>query len=342
MDYRFRAIPVSGQYLLFDPEGDPVEDANRFLRAIAVRGLSPKTIRAYGFDLLVLYRWMAKAEKEFGSLTQTDLFDFLAAERDRKANPKSINRRLSVFHLYYRYCYAKEMSVGIRVNSPSPYYTGPGRDHFLGLWRARRRDRLQLRVKVPRPLVEPLKVTEVNRFFRSLSRYRDVGIALLLLLCGLRSSEVLSLELEDIDFINKLVRVHGKGNKERVLPLPESLASALYRYCTLERPLNCKTHAFFVVLQGDRRGSPMTATGLRSLFRHRRRSLNLHRAHAHRFRHTFGADMARAGVRLPILQRLMGHANGSTTLQYIHLSMADIADEYQRVITKIQRRYETP
>ena len=84
----------------------------------------------------------------------------------------------------------------------------------------------------------------------------------------------------------------------------------------------------------------MTAAGLRSLFRHRRgATAQLANANAHRLRHTFGADMARSGVRLPILQRMMGHADGKTTLQYVNLSMADIAAEYSRAIASIERRY---
>lgn len=58
------------------------------------------------------------------------------------------------------------------------------------------------------------------------------------------------------------------------------------------------------------------------------------------FRHTFACDLARSGVRLPVLQRMMGHANGTTTLQYIHLSMADINEEYQHVMATLQKRYE--
>ena len=85
----------------------------------------------------------------------------------------------------------------------------------------------------------------------------------------------------------------------------------------------------------------MTTAGLRSLFRYRRREDELSNANAHRFRHTFGADMARAGVRLPILQRMMGHAKAETTLQYINLAMTDIAAEYRRASKVIQRRYRS-
>lgn len=83
----------------------------------------------------------------------------------------------------------------------------------------------------------------------------------------------------------------------------------------------------------------MTPAGLRSLFRHRRRRRVLAIANPHRFRHTFGADMARAGVRLPILQQMMGHADLKTTLQYVRLSMADVADEFRRALKKIASRY---
>jgi len=63
-------------------------------------------------------------------------------------------------------------------------------------------------------------------------------------------------------------------------------------------------------------------------------------ANAHRFRHTFGADMARAGVRLPILQQMMGHADLKTTLLYIRLSMADVAEEFRRATSKLAGRYK--
>jgi integrase len=83
----------------------------------------------------------------------------------------------------------------------------------------------------------------------------------------------------------------------------------------------------------------MTPEGLRNLFRFRRRRSSLQSANAHRFRHTFGTDMARAGVRLPILQRMMGHADMATTLQYIELSLVDVADAYSKAIATIEGRY---
>jgi len=328
----------SGFHRLVSPTGK-IDPANRFLEALEVRGLSQKTVRAYAYDILVLYRWLLASKRQFKRIRQTELFEFIAWDKQRGANPRSINRRLSVYRHFYRFSFNKELPLGIRVSTPSPHFAGPGRDHFLGIWRARRRDRLQLRVRTPRTIVEPLSQADVNQFFKTLTRFRDLSIVLLLLLCGLRSSEVLSIDVEDVDFLNERIRILGKGNRERILPLPQRLADSLRSYIRLERPQQSKTKKLFLVLQGPKRGKPMTITGFRSLFRHRRNAWSIPKANPHRWRHTFACDLARCGVRLPVLQRILGHANGATTLQYIHLSMTDINAEYQRVISQIHKRY---
>jgi integrase len=189
-------------------------------------------------------------------------------------------------------------------------------------------------------MIEPLSVSQVNGFLASVSHYRDIAIVLLMLLCGLRSLEVRNLGLADIGFTEKMLRVRGKGNRERALPMPELVANSIRKYLHLERPPESPSDRLFLVLRGKRRGQPMTASGLRSLFRVRRRiQPELGPANPHRFRHTFGADMARAGVRLPVLQRMMGHSSGMTTLRYIQLSVTDIAQEYGRAMERIGERY---
>jgi integrase len=160
-----------------------------------------------------------------------------------------------------------------------------------------------------------------------------------MLLCGLRSREVIALGVADVDFDERRLLVKGKGDKERILPLPAIVLRSLRDYLRLERPSLCKTSALFVVLQGARRGRAMTTSGLRSLFRHRRRETKIRNANPHRLRHTFGSDMARAGVRLPILQKMMGHQDSKMTLKYIHLSMSDVAAEFERAAKQIHKRY---
>lgn len=313
-------------------------EANRFLRALELRGLSPKTLRAYAYDFVILYRWLADTQRRLGDLGADDLLEYIAAQRDAGAQPSTINRRLTTCRLLYRFTVGKDLT-STRF-SPAPHYRGRGRDRHLGLHSLPRQTRLMLRVKTPRRVVEPLTVVEVRKFLRTLRRYRDLALVHLMLLCGLRSMEVLQLTVSDVALDTRELRVRGKGSKERMLPLPGLVVQVLRDYLQWERPARAKGDELFVVLQGRQLGASMTQAGLRNIFRHRRRTRrDLARANPHRFRHTFGADMARARVRLPILQRMMGHEHGRTTLQYIHLSMADIADEYQRAIHEIEKRY---
>lgn len=332
----------AGMFRLVDDRDHALlRSANDFLDAIAARGLSSATIRAYAFDLVLLARWLEKSERQLEALEPADLVEFIRSQRETGAHPRSINRRLITCRLLYRFVVGNEIGGLQGLSLPGAHYKGSGRG-ALGLHARRKRQQLMMQVKVPRTIVEPLSQEQVVAFLRSLRRYRDLAIVYLMLFCGLRSQEVLSLCTSDVNVFDRRLRVHGKGNRERMLPLPDELIPVLNDYTRLERPLDALAGPLFVVLQGRRRGHPMTAAGLRSLFRYRRGrfSETLANANAHRFRHTFGADMARAGVRLPVLQRMMGHADAKTTLQYIHLSMADIAAEYHRAIEVIAKRYE--
>jgi integrase/recombinase XerD len=337
-----RALRVTTQqashHVLVDGDG-PITEANDFLSTLKTRGLSPQTIRAYAYDLLLLYRWMHAAGKILRELASPDLIDFIAAQRAAKAEPKSINRRLTTVRLLYRFWLDRELGVGARLSLPGPHYKGPGRDHYLGIHQLRRRGVRKLRVVESRKLVDPLTPEQVRAFLRSLTRYRDLSIIYLMLFCGLRSHEVLALRVGDIVGGDGRIRVRGKGGRERALPLPDVLAQTIRQYEQLERPRNGTEDRLFLALQGKQRGRPMTLAGLRNLFRHRRKRAVLTTANPHRFRHTFGADMARAGVRLPILQLMMGHADLKTTMQYVRLSMADVADEFRLALTKLTARY---
>ena len=179
----------------------------------------------------------------------------------------------------------------------------------------------------------PLTTEEVAKFWGTFRTYRDLGLVGLMLLDGLRSCEVLALELADVQLSEGQMRVHGKGNKQRVVPLPQEISEVLWNYLRLERPTT-NSPALFVSLKGRQRGQAMTAAGLRSLFRHHRVLSQVRHANPHRARHTFGTDMVRAGMSLPALQRLMGHSQITTTIKYVNLAPEDIWNEYALAIEK--------
>lgn len=327
---------VGGQIAVVDDDGTPVGDAGRFLEWSAVRGFSPRTIEAYAYDLALILRWLRAQGRDLAKLDSGDLLRFIASERERNCQAKSINRRLATLRLFYRFVRGAEL----------PGSTEPGvgsrwrkRDWELGLQAIPSRALRKVRVREPRRLVTPLTPAQVQAFLATLHRFRDLAIVYLMLLCGLRSAEALQLRCDSVDLVDRRVRVMGKGSKERVVPLPRLAATVIERYLAVERPRSA-CDRLFVLVRGSRRGQPMTRASLRRVFRDSRAALpTLSNANPHRFRHTFGADMAREGVRLPVLQRMMGHAHPETTLQYVNLSATDIAAEFEKAITAIEARY---
>src|SRR2546426_2911409 len=162
---------------------------------------------------------------------------------------------------------------------------------------------------------------------------RDLAIVGLMLLQGLRSAEVLALNRDDALLSEAQLRVRGKGNKFRFLPLAPETVQLLEHYLRLERPNPCSA-ALFVSLKGRLRGARMTPAGLRSLFRYHRQTTSIPLANPHRFRHTFASDMIRAGMSLPALMQLMGHADIQTTLLYVQVTPQDVYLQYARAVAQ--------
>ncbi len=90
-----------------------LDEANKFLRALEVRGLSPDTVRAYAYDLLAIYRWLDLTDRRLLDLQQCDLIEFIAEQRKSGAEPSSINRRLTTCGLAYRFWTDKDMERGV-------------------------------------------------------------------------------------------------------------------------------------------------------------------------------------------------------------------------------------
>jgi integrase len=176
-------------------------------------------------------------------------------------------------------------------------------------------------------------VDQVAQFWSGFRTARDMAIVGLMLLQGLRSKEVIGVDCEDVQLAESRICVHGKGNKVRLLPLAPDTVRLLDHYLRLERPAACGS-ALFVSLKGRARGTRITTAGLRSLFRYHRLISGVPSAHPHRFRHTFASDMVRAGISLPALMNLMGHASISTTMIYVQVSPRDVLEQYARAVAK--------
>jgi hypothetical protein len=133
MTARVERDQKSGRCHVVDDATGPLEEINAFLRAMTTRGLSLLTVRAYAFDLTSAYRWMTVTKRTLAELTRADLLDFVAHEKERGAEPASINRRLIALRLLHRFWHPNGMGTAAGESLPSPHYRGRGRDRRLGL-----------------------------------------------------------------------------------------------------------------------------------------------------------------------------------------------------------------
>ena len=321
--------PSLSPYRLLDEQSREITWANTFLDTLRVRQLSPRSLRAYAFDLLHFARWaLASPPHPLAELTQSALLDYLRHQLDQQSPPSTatVNRRLLVIHCLFRFHHGREIPSG-----QSHLQRTFIQRSALGYGRPRTAITRRLRLKHSSPLVEPLTAAQVSRFWNSFRTFRDLAIVGLMLLDGLRSCEVLALTLHDLRLPESNFYVTGKGNRQRKLPLPPEIRSVLEKYLLLERPTS-HSPALFLSLKGPHRGLPLSLSGLRSLFRHHRSRSQVPLANPHRFRHTFGTDMIRAGISLPALQKLMGHASIHTTMLYVQLCPQDVWREYANAV----------
>ena len=270
--------PSASPHRLLDEQGHEIDWANSFLDAQRRRQLSLCSLRAYAFDLLHFARW---SQQPLSELTESALLDYVGHQLDQQPQPtpQTVNHRLTVVRCLYRFHLGQEIPSGSSHLQRSCIKYSP-----LGYGRPCRAMVSQLRLKQPQRVITPLSGQQVKQFWNSFHAFRDLALVGLLLLDGLRSCEVRTLQLEDFQAASAQLRVLGKGNKQRLLPLPQDLIDAIETYLRLERP-RTNSAALFVSLKGQRRGQPMTSAGFRSLFRHHRVESQVLNANPHRFRH---------------------------------------------------------
>jgi integrase/recombinase XerD len=313
--------------------GCEVDWINRYLDREYVRRLANTSLRIYGYHLLHFVRWWESVHDtgdiREGDLTESTLLDYVRFQSSQQPRPSSstINDRVAVAERAIRSVFPEAP-----CQIASGFHQAFLRRKPMGLGRPRMA-MSRLRVKVPKRNMVPLSVNEVARFWSSFRTARDLAIVGLMLLQGLRSAEVLALNRDDALLSEAQLRVRGKGNKFRFLPLAPETVQLLEHYLRLERPNPCSA-ALFVSLKGRARGTRMTAAGLRSLFRYHRQTTSIPLANPHRFRHTFASDMIRGGMSLPALMQLMGHADIQTTLLYVSVTPQDVYLQYARAVAQ--------
>ena len=277
------------------------------------RGLSRNTLDAYRTDLLQYGAFLAGRGRGATDADCGDVADFLAGLATGgggrpPASAATINRKAACLRSFYRHLRRQEL-VG---DDPTARLAPPAKS---------------------RRLPRVLSYAEVKRLLESVRgadpiALRDRALLEVMYGCGLRASEAVGLEVGDVDLRRGFVRPHGKGGKDRVVPLGREAAAAVTRYLRSGRPelVGARPEPSLFV---NFRGGPLTRQGLYKVIRRHAAGVGLEgRMSPHTLRHSFATHLLAGGCDLRSVQEMLGHADVSTTQLYTHLSPERIRDVY--------------
>ena len=283
------------------------ELVDRFLDAIWMeRGLSKNTLGAYRADLMTLGRGLSKNNKSIEMADKSDLLEFIAGRVEGGAKPRSTARQLSSFRRFFRYI----MREGMRSSDPTADIAMP---------------------RIGRSLPKSLTEDEVDALLHAPNTdeslgHRDRAMLELLYATGLRVSELINLKQSQVNFNQGVLRIVGKGDRERLIPLGEESQRWLRDFINgprMEILLERQTDYLFPTRRGDR----MTRQAFWHIIkRYAEKAGVRQKMSPHSLRHAFATHLLNHGADLRVVQMLLGHSDLSTTQIYTHVARERLKD----------------
>ena len=292
----------------------PIESATEsFIQSLMLeRGMSDNTCVAYGFDLRFFAEFLAeRGIDDPAKITRNDITDFLADQRDIGRKGSTRARRTAAIRMFLRHL--KETRALNR---------DPSED-------------LETQKK-SRPLPRVLSEEETAEMLDAISgddprSLRDRALLETMYGCGLRVSEACALSLGDFESEGELIRIFGKGGKERFVPVGGKAGAALRRYADLGRGAFARSademHVFLTRL-----GRPFTRQGVFKVIRERAAAVGIaaERISPHVLRHSFASHLLAHGADIRAIQEMLGHADIGTTQIYTHVDTARFGEIHRR------------
>ena len=283
------------------------------------RRLSIETIRAYESDLAQFRAYLEGAPPAAVNLKRLDklaIRGFVARLSREGLEKSSIARKLSAVRSFLRH----ELRSGHRRENPAEGVPTP---------------------RIPKGLPQTLTVDEMFHLLDHIpcddfASVRDRAILELLYATGLRVGELVSLDLPDVDLSGTLVRVTGKGGKERIVPFGSKAVEALRRWLETSRPLRGRPAGEALLL--NQRGGRLTDRSVRRILNQRLREAAIQaRISPHALRHSFATHLLGAGADLRAIQELLGHSSLSTTQRYTKVNTDELMRVYDRAHPRARR-----
>ncbi len=271
-------------------------------------GASKNTLAAYRSDLKIFNKWLAG--KSFISVNSKHIQDYFSDRQKNNISSSSQARILTCLHSFYQYLSANQLIK----KDPTEQLSQP---------------------KLEKKLPVFLNIQEVEKLLEapsssSLFGQRDRAMLELLYSCGLRVSELINLSYHNINLKEEFIRIHGKGNKERVLPMGEVAIDYLMKYETNARPMllkNGQSDSYFL----SNRGSAMSRQNFFYIIKAYANQVGIDKPLSpHSLRHAFATHLVQKGADLRSVQLMLGHSDISSTQLYTHIQNAQLKAQHAK------------
>ena len=270
------------------------------------RDVSEHTLKAYAKDLKEFVSFI-DIDKTPQDVDNLDIRSFLASLYHKKLKKSSIARKLASIRAFYKYLYRE----GYVKKNPAKLVSSPKVQKYLPRF---------LTIDEAFTLME----TPKGDTFQAT---RDKAVLELLYSSGLRVSELTMLDINDIDITESVMRVKGKGKKERILPIGMKALEAMKNYLSERISKKKKSQSLFL----NRRGGRLTQRSIRRIVVKYGRMIALKGCLSpHVLRHTFATHLLHSGADLRSIQELLGHSSLSTTQKYTHVDISHLMEVYDK------------
>jgi tyrosine recombinase XerC len=274
------------------------------------RNASPHTIDAYRRNLLQFHEFVKKAGVSFARIDNRVIRSFLAHLYKKQEKKSTIARKLAVLRSFFQFCIQKKWTK----DNPAKVVSTPKQEKLVPSFLSE--DEMTVLLELP-GTGKPLD-------------WRDKALLELLYATGLRVSELVGLDLMDINFEERLLRVRGKGKKERLVPYGRVSEKSLRLYLD-RRSLIAQGRVDAAAVFLNYRGQRLSTRSVQRIVRSYIRETALkRRISPHSLRHSFASHLLSRGADLRAIQELLGHASLATTQKYTHLDLKHLLEVYKK------------
>lgn len=307
-------------YIIEDGNSKELSEFQDYL--LNVRRYSSNTVSSYSFDICDFTKFIRGLGKIFKDIKVDDVKSWILDLTERQIGKRSIKRKMSSLKSFYAWMYLQK-----KVDSdPFEYVHSPKATHALPDFFFEKE-------------IDALLTANEKRTDKL--KDRDQALLMLMFASGLRASEVVNLTFNQVDFDNRIMKVSGKGNKDRLVPFTNSAKESMLNYINGLRKDLLKEDTKYIFLNS--KGNKMTVRGLEYILDEIEAKTGLYgKIHPHMLRHSFATKMLNRGADLRTIQELLGHSSIETTSIYTHVAYENMKETYEKIFPRAKKEDSNP